>query len=204
MAPMGELADVVTRQRACRSFSDEPVDDPLVERCLRLATHAPSAENRQPWVFVVVRDLERRRRLGEVIAAVWRGGARRISEARLDAPFLAEVDRGAEGGIAGAPVLVVVCGDASTSFEATLPSSIYPAVQNLLLAATDAGLGSAMTTLGTSSAAELRELLALPEHLVPMAIVPLGFPAAPLGPPRRIPVAERTHREQYGSPWTEP
>lgn len=188
-------------QRACRSFSEEPVDDDLVERCLRLATHAPSAENRQPWVFVVVRDAERRRRLGEVIAAAWRGGARRFSEGRLDPAFLADVDRGAEGGIAGAPVLVVVCGDAEAALEVTLPSSVYPAVQNLLLAAADAGLGSAMTTLGTTSADVLRELLVLPSHVQPMAIVPLGWPAKPLGPPRRIPVEAKTHRETYGSPW---
>lgn len=197
-----ELHDVVTSQRACRSFRDEPVDDDLVERCLRLATHAPSAENRQPWVFVVVRDAERRRRLGEVIAAVWRGGARAFSERRLDAGFLADVDRGAEGGIAGAPVLVVVCGDAEAALEVTLPSSVYPAVQNLLLAATDAGLGSAMTTLGTSSTAELRTVLALPDHVHPMAIVPLGWPARPLGPPRRAPVAAKAHRETFGRPWS--
>lgn len=196
-----ELADAVTSQRACRSFSAEPVDDALVERCLRFATHAPSAENRQPWVFVVVRDAERRRRLGEVIAEVWRGGARAFSEQRLDPGFLADVDRGAEGGIAGAPVMVVVCGDAELGLEVTLPSSIYPAVQNLLLAATDAGLGSAMTTLGTTSSAALRALLSLPGHVVPMAIVPLGWPARPLGPPRRIPVAEKTHRETFGTAW---
>jgi nitroreductase len=196
-----DLADAVTSQRACRAFSPEPVDDDLVERCLRFATHAPSAENRQPWVFVVVRDAERRRQLGEVIAAVWRGGARGFSERRLDARFLAEVDRGAEGGIAGAPVLVVVCGDADVALEVTLPSSIYPAVQNLLLAATDAGLGSAMTTLGTTSVDSWRELLGLPDNVVPMAIVPLGWPAKSLGPPRRLPVAEKAHREQYGAPW---
>ena len=56
MAADREFFDVVLSQRACRDFSDRPVDDDLVARCLVAATHAPSAENLQPWVFVVVRD----------------------------------------------------------------------------------------------------------------------------------------------------
>ncbi len=198
---MPEFFDVVLNQRACREFVDEPVDDALIERCLEAATHAPSAENRQPWVFVVVKDAERRVAIGELTRRAWRNGGRQHSEGRLPAGLLADVDRGAEGGIAGAPVLVVVCADAELGLESTFASSVYPATQNLLLAAGALGLGSAMTTLTTAFTAELGELLALPASVRPMAVIPLGWPARPLGAPRRVPVRERAYREMYGSSW---
>lgn len=198
---MVDFFAVVRGQRAHRRFDAADVDDALVERCLEAATRAPSAENRQPWEFVVVRDAERRASIGELTRQVWRGGGRAHSEDRLSPAMLAEVDAGAEGGIAAAPILVVVCGNAERGLAATLPASVFPAVQNLLLAAEACGLGSAMTTLAVQRADALRALLGLPEHIVPMAVVPVGWPARRLGPSRRQPVAGRTHREQYGQPW---
>jgi nitroreductase len=193
--------DVVFGQRACRQFSDRPVDEALVELCLRAATHAPSAENRQPWVFVVVREPERRDAIGDLMRRAWREGARQFSQDRLSPTLLRDVDQGAEGGIPAAPVVIVVCGDGRLGLESTLPSSVFPATQNLLLAATALGLGSAMTTLATFLADELASLLTLPPAVVPMAVVPLGWPRRPLGPPRRLPVKERAHREYYGREW---
>jgi nitroreductase len=201
VAERRDFFDVVLTQRACRAFADPPVDDALVARCLTAATHAPSAENLQPWVFVVVRDPALRSAIGDLTRDLWRRAGRPHSESRLSPGLLADVDRGAEGGVAGAPVLVVACGDARIGLEATLPASVFPAVQNLLLAATACGLGSAMTTLATMAAAELRSILDLPEAVHPMAVVPLGWPAAALGPPRRLPLAERAHRDRYGAPW---
>lgn len=198
---MSDPLDLFARQRAHRRFADRPVDDELVERCLEAATRAPSAENTQPWVFVVVRDEERRHALGELTREAWQGGARAYSEGRLDEKLLRDVDQGAEGGVAAAPVLVVVCGDAERALRPTLASSVFPAVQNLLLAATALGLGSALTTLTLLRPDDVRSLLDLPEHVVPMALVPLGWPGRPLGRSRREPVATRTHRERYGSPW---
>jgi len=196
-----EFFEVVLSQRACRRFSDEPVGDELVTRCLTAATHAPSAENLQPWVFVVVRDPDLRAAVGDLTRRVWREAGRPHSVGRLPAALLDEVDRGAEGGIAAAPVLVVVCGDAGIGLEPTLPASVFPATQNLLLAATALGLGSAMTTLATLASGELSSLLDLPAPVRPMAVVPLGWPARPAGPPRRLPLGERAHRDRYGQPW---
>jgi nitroreductase len=196
-----DFFEVVLGQRACRRFSDRPVDDELVERCLEAATHAPSAENLQPWVFVVVRDQGLRSAVGDLTRQAWHGGGRQHSEGRLHPTLLEEVSVGAEGGIASAPVIVVVGGSTSVALEATLPSSVFPAVQNLLLAASALGLGSAMTTLATLFAGQLRDLLSMPSDVLPMAVVPIGWPAAPLGPPRRLPVSERAHRDRYGSPW---
>jgi nitroreductase len=186
--------------RAHREFSDEPVSDDTITRVLEAATFAPSAENTQPWVFIVVRDAPARAQIGELTQRQWEQGGRDYSRPRLTGTMFEDVERGAMGGIAGAPVVVVVGSDTSRCNEAVLDSSIFPAVQNLLLAANAVGLGAALTTL-TTSARELQDLLALPDHVRPMAVVPLGHPARRLRPPRRAPVAEKTFRERYGERW---
>jgi nitroreductase len=189
---------VVRAQRACRAFAPDDVDDDIVLEVLRAATFAPSAENRQPWEFVVVRDPDARQVIGDVTARAWAGGGRAYSESRLAPELLADVDAGATGGIAAAPVLVVVCGDHQRGNANAMASSIFPAVQNLMLAAGALGLGSALTTMPTAMRAELAALLGLPEHVVPMAVIPLGRPAKPLGPPRRDPVEQHVHHDRYG------
>jgi|ERR1700722_17893257 nitroreductase len=196
-----EFFDVVLHQRACREFSDRPVSEDLLDRCLRAATHAPSAENLQPWVFIVVRDAELRAKVGDLTLRAWHGGGRQHSEGRLPPSLLEEVGQGAEGGTQSAPVVVVVCGDADIGLESTLPASVFPATQNLLLSAAALGLGSAMTTLATLFADELGDLLALPPSVRPMAVVPIGWPAKTPGPPRRLPLSERAHRDTYGQAW---
>lgn len=198
---MGEFRDVVRAQRACRAFAPRPVPDEVLGDVLESATFAPSAENRQPWVFVVVRDPEIRRQIGELNRRAWEGGARRYSEGRLPERMLADVDDGAQGAVARAPVIVVVCGDTAAGHPRALPASVFPAVQNLLLAAGAAGLGSALTTLPLAFADEMSAMLELPGHVVPMAVVPIGWPERRLGPPRREPLSSKAHRDHFGVPW---
>jgi nitroreductase len=196
-----DFFDVVHTQRAARSFLPDDVDDDTVARVLTAATHAPSAENSQPFVFVVVRDPVTRAAIGRLTARLWEGGARALEEQRLSPAFLRDVDRGATGGIAAAPVLVVVCGDTRLTFAESMGASVLPAVQNLLLAAHALGLGSTLTTLPVLGGDELSSLLDLPPEVVPVAVVPLGHPPAPLGPPRRRPLAEKAHLDRYGTPF---
>lgn len=82
----------------------------------------------------------------------------------------------------------MVGADTRRCVDVAVPESIFPALQNPLLAATALDLGSALTTMATSLGDELRTIVALPEHVRPMAIVPLGHPARPLGPPGREPL----------------
>jgi nitroreductase len=198
---LNDFFEVVARQRACRAFSDVPVSDETVARLLHAATFAPSAENRQPWEFVVVRDSATRSAIGDLTRRAWENGGRAFSEERLSAAMLRDVDQGATGGVARAPVNIVVCADTHRGLEATVASSIFPAVQNLLLAATALGLGSALTTITTGFRAELQRLLELPEYVWPVAVIPIGHPARPLSPPRRDEFAAHTHRERYGLRW---
>lgn len=202
--PRPSFFEVVFHQRACRDFVETPIPEETLEVVLRAATHAPSAENSQPWVFVVVRDDDRRSRLEDLTRRAWESVARDFSKGRIDAALFADTDRGASGGIGRAPVVVVVGVDLERCLEPAAAESIWPAVQNLLLAANAQGLGSALTTLpllATSGDEGVSAAVGLPAHIRPVAVVPLGFPAAPLGPPRRRPVTEVTHREEFGRKW---
>jgi nitroreductase len=198
---MADFFDVVLRQRACRAFLSDAPDDALVERVLEAATFAPSAENKQPWVFVVVRDHRKRAAIGDLYRRAWEGGAKAHSESRLTPTLLDEVDKGAQGGIAAAPVLVVVGGDTRVGNPRAMAASVFPAVENMLLAAGALGLGTALTTLALVFSDELAKIVGFPIEVQPIAVVPLGWPAWTLGRPSRHPVAEKTHRDTYGSPW---
>ncbi|MDT5100432.1 MAG: hypothetical protein QOC76_4169 [Mycobacterium sp.] len=202
---MGELLSVMHAQRACRRFDpDGKVDDADLERMLESAVHAPSAENTQPWSFVVVRNEDTRAQLAEWWTETWNAGGGDFVRQSVDDKVLVEdLEYGfTRGGFAAAPVVVVVCADTERVPEIYAPSSIYPAVQNLLLAAADLGYGSCLTTgLTTFGVDRVREKLQLPESLQPMAAVYLGKPARKLSPPRRRPAASVTYREQFGTPW---
>lgn|SRR5262245_56542495 len=190
-------------QRACRAYTGEPVPDDALAAILEAATHAPSAENRQPWVFVVVRDPATRGAIAELTLRLWEAGGRAHSERTLAPTFFAAVDEFMDGGYGGAPVLVVVAGDGRDGMPpAMLSASVFPAVQNLLLAAAALGYGSALTTLAAADPGALAAAVGLPEGVRPLAVVPLGRPATKLGPPRRRPVAEVAHLDRYGSPFS--
>src|SRR5215831_16542099 len=132
---MNDFFDVVLQQRACRDFSDEPVPDEDIERILTAGTHAPSAENTQPWVFIVVRDDALRSSLSDLTRRLWAAGGRDYAAAHNTRRLFNEVDNLVERGLGGAPAFVVVNADTSAGAHSTaLGSSIFPAVQNVLLA----------------------------------------------------------------------
>jgi nitroreductase len=193
--------DVLTTQRACRSFLPDPIPDDVIERILTAATHAPSAENSQPWRFVVVRDAEKRRAIVHLAKRVWEGGAREHSVPHLTEQILADVDASTSGGgLAVAPVIIVVCGDPANTFPTAMESSIWPCVQNLLLAAGAEGLGAALTTMAALVPGGLARIIGLPDDITPYAVIPLGRPARELGRPRRRPLADVAHTDQWGNP----
>jgi nitroreductase len=197
--------DLALRQRAHHRFDPRaPVSDADVMTMLTVATHAPSALNTQPWQFIVVRSPEVRRAFGAATRERWRAGTGAAREKNLvPGSVFAELDDGnGNGGLESAPVVIIVCFDTGKIEVAHGPSSIYPAVQNLLLAAAALGYGSCLTTgLVDGSGALVRELLQLPDRLELMAAVFVGRPARVLGAPRRQPAEASTYREVFGSPW---
>ncbi|EUA26638.1 nitroreductase family protein [Mycobacterium intracellulare] len=178
--------------------------DSDVEQMLAAAVHAPSAENTQPWTFIVVRDDRNRALLAAWWTETWNaGGGDFVKQSVEDKALVADLEFGcSQGGFAAAPVVIVVCADTDRVPEIYAPPSIYPAVQNMLLAAADLGYGSCLTTgMTTFGVDQVRELLELPQNLIPMAAVYVGVPARKLAPPRRRPATSLTCRERFGTPW---
>jgi nitroreductase len=195
-----DFFDVIYSQRAIRSFKPDPVPQELIEKVIESATKAPSGGNTQPWAFVVVRDSEKRAELAALARAqfqVMYDGALSRQKPGDPPPFprLKPMVESFEK----IPVLIYPClvapEDAPPERIAMMYGSIYPAVQNLLLAACALGLGAAFTGMTASTAASV---LKLPPTVRPVAMVPLGYPDAEhYGPTTRRPVAEVLHWDEW-------
>ena len=193
--------EVACNQRAHRALRPDPVPQELIERILTTATHAPSARNEQPWHFVVVQDAGVRQQIADAAKRAWLAFARDSTADKATRGFQ-DVDRWAMGGIADAPVMIVLCGDTQKTPHEQMGSSIFPAAQNILLAAAALGLGSLMSSLPLyAPGGGIGGILELPDHIVPYATLPIGYPARELGPPRREPIQQHTSRDRFGTPW---
>lgn len=209
------LEDAMMTQRAVRRLLPDPVDDALVKRCIELAMRAPTGANAQDWEFVVVKDGRVKERLARRYRLGWslyhRFGAGRVAArdeafARTVRAVQWQVDHFTE-----LPVLVVAClrlgirGGRLPFVRMPHPAesgyygSIYPAVQNLLLAARAMGLGASLITMPLLSVNSARRILGLPHDITPCCIVPLGWPRGSYGPTTRKPVDEVLHLDTYGN-----
>ena len=179
MQPITDVHMLVRHQRAIHTFTDVEVPDEVVNQVLTAAIHGPSGSNTQPWHFIVIRDPA----VKQAISAVY-------EEARAEGPTSSA--SGARQPLAAAPVLIVACVNTPASGRAGFQTgaSIYPSVQNLLLAARALGLGSCLTTLHRRRKARIHQILGIPEHIETAAIIPLGWPDRNYGPNRRPSLAQ--------------
>lgn len=197
---MPDFFELAHQQRAHRFLEPDEVPDADIEQILDAAIRAPSAQNTQPWQFVVVQDPQVRQTIAAATRDAWVGFAREYSRPEVDTYQWSDTDKWAMESLADAPVIIVVCGDTQAMDAALLGSSIFPAAQNILLGALALGYGSLLSTLPIFAPA-IGEVLRLPAHLIPMAVIPIGRPSRRLGPPRRVPFADKTHRDRFGQPW---
>jgi nitroreductase len=159
-------------------FRPDPVGDDVVRRLIDTATRAPSAGHLQPWGFVVVRDPQTRRQLGEAaFGQVW---------------------------LAEAPVSVVACADPARARPRYHERADRYAIVDtafasmlLLLAVTDMGLGACF--VGAFDDARVRQILKIPSDVQPLAVVPIGHPAETPEPKRRRATASTIHHERWQS-----
>jgi nitroreductase len=196
------LFEAMYSQRAIREFKPDPVPDELVRRLIEAATKAPSGSNRQDWRFLVIRDSETKRKIGEYYnqARSSRYGAG-APASNVPARRRAASDYMAEH-LHDVPVLILACIQHNGGpTNMSRGGSIYPAVQNILLAARGLGLGSVITSLHKRYETEIKELLGIPEDVETAALLPIGFPAegARYGPTRRAPVEEVTFYDRWGN-----
>lgn len=201
------LEEAMRTQRAIRRLKPDPVDDALVLHLIELALKAPTGSNQQNWDFVVVKDREVKARLGRLNRGAWNlygGLGRRMNR---DNPAMLRIMDAVEWQASHfdeIPVIVIACLRGFRPFwppvaTSSYYGSIYPSVQNLLLAARAAGLGAALITLPLWSTFLARRALGLPWSVAPCAVIPMGWPRGKYGPTTRRPVGEVVHVDRYGN-----
>lgn len=203
------LEEAMRTQRAIRRLRPDPVDDALVLHLIELALKAPTGSNAQNWEFVVVKDPAVKARLAALNRRAWRvyGGIGRRMAKRADDRAMLRIIEAVQwqaDHFVEIPVLVVACLKTlilpwPPIAAASAYGSIFPSVQNLLLAARAAGLGAALITLPLWSRFLARRALGLPWNVAPCAVVPLGWPLGRYGPTHRRPVEEVVSLNRYGN-----
>lgn len=203
-----DFFEAVSTQRAIRHLKPDPIPDDVIRRLLETAICAPSGGNRQGWSFVVVKDAALRARIGalyrqcfdELLKLPYYKDA---AAAPPDSPAAKVVasSRHLADHLGEAPVLIVACLDVEgASPGITMGASIYPAVQNLLLAARALGIGSTLTTIHRFRDSELKALLRIPPAIETAALIPLGYPLGKFGRAPRKPVENVTYEDRWGQP----
>jgi nitroreductase len=215
--------EAIHTARALRRFKPDPIPDQVIAKVLDAAIRAPSAGNGQNWLFVVVKDLEQRRKLGEIYR---RAGAMVASfyqqSGRPEHMTLEQYERLATSGLylhehlADAPVLLVVCLRLETSSDVLINlsreaqlammnsfpwmagASVYPAVQNVILACRAVGLGACLTTNHMLFEDEVKSVLGLPSEYRTFALLPIGYPINRFGPVDRRPLNEVVAIDRFG------
>lgn len=208
-----ELLDALQTMNACRYYTTDPVPDALLARVMNAARWAATGSNKQPVSLLAVRDAAKRRALHDLYQPIWDMAMEKYSSGEFKhgftPAFLEHVDHFARH-FGDIPVHVVVCVDwqALSAIDANLGrtvltpgSSIYPAVQNLMLAARNEGLGTTLTTLLALAEPQIKTLLGIPEHIATAAVVTLGWPAKPFPKKlKRRPLAEMAWLDDWGTP----
>jgi nitroreductase len=203
--PSDDVWEVLSTARSIRRFTDEPVDDEVLHRCLEAATWAPNGANYQAWRFIVLRAPEQRAAVAEaarralaVIEPVYqmtRPDPDDDSRAARNNRATYELhDRGGEF----TSVLFTTFNYSKVASELLLGGSIYPAVQNFLLAARAQGLGACLTSWASYDGEPiLREAVGLPPEWLLAAHVVVGWPRGHHGPVRRRPLAEAVMYDRF-------
>lgn len=187
--------------RAIRYLKPDPVPQALIERVIHAATRASSPGNSQGWDFVIVRDPAIKAKLGPVI----RERLMPLVERVPNTP--GSVSRTVEGAkhllreFENVPVWIIVCGrkvyPPGAATDQMVDAALYPAAQNLIVAARSLGLGSTFTTLQLGSEDVMREVLGIPKEVSIAVCIALGYPDRPFGPVKRKPVAEVIHWDRW-------
>lgn len=200
MAETVTLLGGMATARAIRRYTNDPVPDPDLAQILWHAGRAPSGSNRQPFRFLVLRDgpnaTAAKTLLGTAFRAAW--ADKRERDGYRPSRFADSMQQYVDG-FEAVPVVVLVCLDRYREPSPYEGASVYPACQNLLLAARALGYGGALTMWHLGVEDELRELLSIPDHVALSACVTLGVPAGRHGPLKRKPVAEVTFDDVWGA-----
>ena len=203
-----DLWEVMHTASSVRRYRDEPVSDELIDTCLRAASWAPSGGNQQPWKFVVLRSASLRDVITAAAHKTWDVMTEFYSislpDNDADDPKSRVLRTMAEHMRVGgaAPVLVLFCVQPQRgTTELQQGGSIFPAVQNFLLAARAQGLGAAITLWHGSCEDELRSMVGIPDDWKIATLLTVGWPRGRHHTVRRKPLSEVATIDRWDSPW---
>ena len=198
------LFEAIYSQRAIRSYTTEPVSEETLRRIIEAGTKAPSGGNRQPWAFVAVTDADAIATIATQAKAQFapmyeRAVANLKPGDELPFPRLKPlVDK-----FETVTAVIFPCyvqPEGSTDPPSAGASSIFPAIQNMLLAARGLGVGAVLTSLALRDPAPVKALLGLPDNVHPLALIPLGYPDKErYGKTTRKPLSEVAHWNRWGN-----
>lgn len=199
------LFDAIRTTRAMRRLKPDPVPDELIREILEAAICAPSGGDRQHWRFIVVKDPAIKKQLQIRYQRAFEDLKARFHAAppppgKTEAQknrMLAARDHLTEH-FHEAPVLIVCCLEGDSGSGVGAGASIYPAVQNILLAARALGLGATLTNRHLLYEKEVDEILGLPKEAHTFAIIPIGYPLGKFGPVSRAPIDQVTFLDHWG------
>jgi nitroreductase len=209
----GELFHILSTTRAIRRLKPDPVPDALIHQLLQAATTAPSAGNRQRWRFLVIKDSHIKQQVqryyqkafDEVVAPRYRTSPPPPGMTQAQYDRLRDTVAYLTAHFHEAPVWIVACLDEEDQVPTRWSgASIYPAVQNILLAARGLGLGATLTTRHLLFEDEVEDILGLPPGVHSYAIIPIGYPMGHFGPVRRGPLADVVYLDRWGTPYPPP
>jgi nitroreductase len=205
---MPDLFEMMESCRAMRRLKPDPVPDALIARILKAGTCAPSGGNTQKWRFLVIKDAKIKQAVQAIYKRAfdeWIGprylksepppGVTKESYLRQREAVSYLTDHFHE-----APVWIVACLEGANPGRAD-GASIYPAVQNMLLAARALGLGTTLTTRHLFYEKESEAALGLPAGVHSYAILPIGYPMGKFGPVKRAPLSEVVYQDRWGEPY---
>lgn len=194
---MMDVFEAMSTCRAMRYLREDPVDDALVERIITAATWAPSPGNSQGRDFVVVRDAEKKARIGDAIEAVMAPAVAAMERPDRTHRLMLDGTAHLVETLKTCPVLILVCGKTVYPYaaprESFVWSSVYPAAQNLIVAARALGLGTVFTTFHGTAEPVIRDTLDIPDDVHIGCLIPLGWPDREFGPVKRVPYEKVVH-----------
>ena len=201
-----DLLEGLATTRSIRRYTDDPVESEDLRSILWYAGRAPSGSNRQPFRFLVLQDGVAARQAKSLLGTAFRAGwaAKREGDGYRPSRFADSMQRYVDR-FERIPVVILVCLDRYRAPNPMEGASVYPACQNLLLAARAHGYGGALTMWHLGVEAELRQLLSIPEHVALSACITLGVPEGHHGPLRRKPLSEVVFDDRWGesAAWVE-
>ena len=193
------IEDVMRTQLAMRHLKPDPVDDELLLHLVDLAIRAPSGKNQQRWEFIFLKDRDKVAEVGRLNSALVRFARPFVkgSKEKMVQGFLRQAERFDQ-----TPVVCVPCVWGWPHFgpliySSSLYGSIFPAVQNLMLAARAAGLGTTLITLPLWNAWKLKRVIGAPWNLTPVCVLPMGWPEKQFKPNRREPAEGSFHLDGF-------